>query len=47
LGAAKSGITAFFTDVLLQKVPQIVIFNRAGLPPNLFYGLKGAVNQKG
>jgi hypothetical protein len=30
----KFGISAFFIDVLVHGVPQIVIFNQAGVPPN-------------
>jgi hypothetical protein len=33
-GAAKFEITAFFIYALLHRVPKVVIFNPAGVPPN-------------
>ncbi len=35
-----------FIDVLQQRVPLIVIFNPAWVPPNNLKDLKGAVKQK-
>ncbi len=45
-GAAKFGVTAFLLMFYYIRCRQIVIYNKLGVPPIFFKGLKGAANQK-